>query len=63
MRKSPDLSEVNYAFGYADGLVPAGQQRNRPTDDCFWEHFQQGLLDAQRNRPFGPPGGSDALKA
>ncbi len=62
MSKRPDLSETNYALGYADGLVPPVRQRNRPTDDCFRKHFQQGLSDAERRRPFGPPGGSDGLE-
>jgi hypothetical protein len=51
-----NLAVCNCALGYADGLVAAHRRRNEPTEGRFREPFRRGLSDAERRRPFDPPG-------
>ena len=51
-----DLRAINYALGYADGLLAPRLRRNEPTEGRFREAFRRGLSDAERRRPFDPPG-------
>ena len=51
-----DLAVCNYALGYADGLLAPPLRRNKPSEERFREPFFLGLSDAERRRPFDPPG-------
>ena len=51
-----NLAVCNYALGYADRLVAPHLRRNQPTEERYWDDFRRGLSDAERRRPFDPPG-------
>lgn len=55
MNRDWDSPVVNYALGYADGLIAPDRRRNRPTKERFRTQFSRGLSDVAARRPFDPP--------
>lgn len=50
-----NLDALNFALGYADGLVSPQLRRKRPTHERYRRYFDKGLSDAAARRPFDPP--------